>query len=162
ALYDRCPASACSNWVQVMWASVSTRYGKWVPAIACALAALPRLASADALDPIASEEEPAVSVNALYVGDVWRNTTGGLRTGSAYLGNANFSMSVDGGRALGIDGTSFYMDVQSMHGQGVSSRLVGDAQVLSNIETDSQLRLYELWTERSFGSSAGRSLRVGL
>ena len=138
------------------------RYGKWLLPLTCALAALPRVGSAAGLDPVAAEEEPAVSVDALYVGDVWRNTTGGLRTGSAYLGNANFAVAVDGERALGLDGTSFYVDAQSMHGQGVSSRLVGDAQTLSNIETQSQLRLYEMWMERSFGERTGRSLRVGL
>jgi porin len=140
------------------------RYGKWLLALAfaSALAASPRVGSAVGLDPVAAEEEPAVSVDALYVGDFWRNTTGGLRTGSAYLGNANLAVTVDGGRAVGLDGLSFYVDAQSMHGQGVSSRLVGDAQVLSNIETQSQLRLYELWMEQSFGDRAGRSLRFGL
>jgi porin len=143
-----------------------SRYGKLsIPgllALACAIGVAPGVASADALDPIAAEEAPAVSVDALYVGDVWRNTTGGLRTGSAYLGNANLSLTVDGERAVGLDGTSFYVDMQSIHGQGVSSRLVGDAQVLSNIEAQSQLRLYELWMERSFGERSGRSLRFGL
>ena len=140
------------------------RYGKWLLALgfACALAAAPGVAPAAGLDPIAAEDEPAVSVDALYVGDVWRNTTGGLRTGSAYLGNANLSVTVDGERAVGLEDTSFYADVQSIHGQGVSSRLVGDAQVLSNIEAQSQLRLYEIWMERSFGAHAGRSLRFGL
>jgi porin len=141
---------------------LAARYGKWLLALCCALAALPRVGAAAGLDPAAAEDEPAVSVGALYVGDVWRNTTGGLRTGSAYLGNANVSVSVDGDRALGLDGTTFYVDAQSIHGQGVSSRLVGDAQTLSNIEAQSQLRLYELWMERSFGARAGRSLRLGL
>ena len=141
---------------------VVPRYGKWLLALTCALAALPRVGAAAGLDPMAAEEEPAVSVDARYVGDVWRNTTGGLRTGSAYLGNANLAVAVDGERALGLGGTSFYMDAQSIHGQGVSSRLVGDAQVLSNIEAQSQLRLYEMWMERSFGERAGRSLRFGL
>ncbi len=54
------------------------------------------------------------------------------------------------------------MDAQSIHGQGVTSRLIGDAQTVSNIEADSQLRLYEMWMERSFGRSAGHSLRFGL
>jgi porin len=139
----------------------TSRYGKWLLALAFAVAA-PRTGFAGGLDPIAAEEEPAVSVAALYVGDLWRNTTGGLRTGSAYLGNANVSVTVDGERSLGLEGTSLYVDVQSIHGQGVSSRLVGDAQVLSNIEAQSQLRLYEMWMERSFGEHAGRSLRFGL
>ena len=137
-------------------------YGKWLLALLGALLALPRVAPAADLDPIAAENEPAVSVEALYVGDVWRNTSGGLRTGSAYLGNANVSLTVDGDRALGLDGVMFYADAQSIHGQGVSSRLIGDAQVVSNIEADSQLRLYEMWMERSFGARAGRSLRFGL
>jgi porin len=137
-------------------------YGKWLLALLGALAALPRASHADALDPLAAEDEPVVQVDAAYLGDVWRNTTGGLRTGSAYLGNANLSVTVDGERLLGLDGMSFYLDAQSIHGQGVSSRLVGDAQSISNLEADSQLRLYELWMERGFGSSAGRSLRFGL
>ena len=140
----------------------SPDYGKWLLALLGALAALPRVVPAADLDPIAAEDEPAVSVNALYVGDVWRNTSGGLRTGSAYLGNANVSVTVDGERALGLGNTAFYVDAQSIHGQGVSSRLVGDAQTVSNIEADSQLRLYELWMERSFGERTGRSLRFGL
>ena len=137
-------------------------YGKWLLALLGALVALPRASHADALDPIAAEDEPVVRVDAAYLGDVWRNTTGGLRTGSAYLGNANLSVTVDGERLLGLDGMSFYLDAQSIHGQGVSSRLVGDAQSISNLEADSQLRLYELWMERGFGSSGGRSLRFGL
>ncbi len=166
ALYDLAPACACSIWVQIMWTRVTLndtpRYGKWLLALACVLAALPRVAPAAGLDPLAAEDEPAVSVDALYMGDVWRNTTGGLRTGSAYLGNANLSVTVDGERAAGLEGTSFYVDAQSIHGQGVSSRLVGDAQTLSNIEARSQLRLYEMWMERRFGEHAGRSLRFGL
>ena len=137
-------------------------YGKWLLALLGALLALPRLAPAASLDSIAAEDEPVVSVEALYIGDAWRNTSGGLRTGSAFLGNANVSVSVDGDRALGLDGTSFYADAQVIHGQGVSSWLVGDAQVVSNIEAQSQVRLYELWMERGFGKHAGRSVRFGL
>ena len=156
-----------SNWVQDMRAAqavsaATLNRGKSLLALLGVLAALPRPSLADALDPIAAEDQPIVRVDAAYLGDVWRNTTGGLRTGSAYLGNANLSIAVDGERALGLDGMSFYVDAQSIHGQGVSSRLVGDAQSISNLEADSQLRLYELWMERSFGSNAGRSLRFGL
>jgi porin len=75
----------------------ASRYGKWLLALAFAVAA-PRTGFAGGLDPIAAEEEPAMSVAALYVGDLSRNTTGGLRTGSAYLGNANVSVTVDGER----------------------------------------------------------------
>jgi porin len=142
--------------------AATSNHGKWLLALLGALAALPRPSHADALDPIAAEDEPVVRVDASYLGDVWRNTTGGLRTGSAYLGNANVAMTVDGERALGLDGMSFYFNAQSIHGRGVSSQLVGDAQAISNLEADSQLRLYELWMERSFGSTADRSLRVGI
>ena len=136
--------------------------GKWLLALLGAVMVLPRPAPAAQLDSIAAEDEPVVALEALYIGDAWRNTSGGLRTGSAYLGNANVSVSVDGDRALGLDGTSFYADAQVIHGQGVSSWLVGDAQVVSNIEAQSQVRLYELWMERGFGEHAGRSVRFGL
>ena len=45
-----------------------SRYGKWLLALACALAAAPSVAPAAGLDAIAAEDEPAVSVDALYVG----------------------------------------------------------------------------------------------
>lgn len=117
---------------------------------------------AQGLDSFAAEDEPVATVDAVYIGDVWRNEQGGLRTGTAYLGNAEVAVAIDGERLLGIEGTSFYLDVQSIHGQSVSSRLVGDAQGVSNIEADNQLRLYELWVERRFARHAGPSLRFGL
>ncbi len=148
-------------WVQVV-ADGRPDYGKWLLTLLGTVPMLPGMASADGLDPIAAEDEPALHVDALYIGDVWRNTTGGLRSGSAYLGNTDISLAVDGDRTLGLDGTTFYVDAQAIHGEGATSRLIGDAQAVSNIEADSQLRLYEIWMERSFGRSAGNSLRFGL
>jgi porin len=130
--------------------------------VSAVLATLPYGASADGLDPVVAQDEPAISVEALYVGDAWRNTHGGLRTGSEYLGNGELSVALDGSRALGLDATTFYVDLQWMHGRGVTSSLVGDAQGVSNIEFGNQVRLYELWMERSFGRHAGHSLRFGL
>ncbi len=74
-------------------------YGKWLVTLLGVMPVLPGIASADGLDPIAAEDQPVVSVDASYIGDVWRNTTGGLRTGSAYLGNTNVSVAIDGERA---------------------------------------------------------------
>lgn len=117
---------------------------------------------AQALDPLAAEDEPAVTVEALYIGDVWHNSRGGLRTGDAYLGNGGIAVGIDGERTFGLDGTAFYLNVQSIHGRGVSSSLVGDAQGISNIEAHSHLRLYEVWLERTFGHRSSSSLRFGL
>ena len=110
----------------------------------------------------ADEPSPAVSLEAAYVGDLMRNTQGGLGRGGAYLDNFDLMATVDGGQAFGVDGLTLHGHVMYNNGHAFSGRWVGDAQGISNIEGVDTWRLYEFWGELRFGASGRTTLRAGL
>jgi porin len=105
------------------------------------------------------EKEPAVLVEASYTVDLWRNLDGGLKRGSRYLDNGSLTATVDGG-ALGWGGASVHAHILYNNGASLTDELVGDSQVVSNIDAGSRaVRLFEAWVEQKLGSG---SLKVGL
>jgi porin len=98
---------------------------------------------------------------AVYTGDMWRNQHGGLKTGSAYLDNLDLALDVDTEKLLSWRGGRFFAYVLYNNGARFSSTHVGDAQVITNIETVRALRLEEFWYEQQFSEGAG-SARAGL
>jgi porin len=123
----------------------------------CAAASIQAAAAAPG-----EEATPGVRLDAAYVGDLWRNTRGGLGVGDAYLDNLDLMATVDGGQRLGIAGLTLHAHVMYNNGRPFSGRWVGDAQVVSNIEGVDTWRMYELWGEFRFGAVGGGSLRAGL
>ena len=100
------------------------------------------------------------SVEASYRGFVLSNSDGGLRTGSAYLDNADLKIRTElAGLFAGSDGTIFAYLLYN-NGASFSDIYVGDFQVVSNIDAPAAVRIYELWYEQSFATKY--SLRVGL
>ncbi len=122
------------------------------------------LAFAVAHAEVAGAEETARSyeLDVAYTGEIWRNTRGGLRSGSSYLDNLDVQLTVDGENAWGIPGLTVFGYLLHNNGGTVSDDLVGDAQGVSNIEAIDQVRLYELWADWSFGPQRAHSLRMGL
>ncbi|MEP7247863.1 MAG: carbohydrate porin [Gammaproteobacteria bacterium] len=113
--------------------------------------------------PVASpEDDAAVRFDALYTGDLWQNTHGGVRTGGKFIGDLDLALEVNGERAWGLEGVTLFANGLFVHGGSVSGPLVGDAQTISNIEAVHQARLFELWVEKRFGHDESPSLRVGL
>lgn len=51
-----------------------------------------------------AETVPGVLLEAAYVGDLWRNSRGGLGLGAFYLDNLDLMATVDGGRRFDGDG----------------------------------------------------------
>jgi porin len=110
---------------------------------------------------LAADEAP-MRFDALYTGELWQNTHGGLRTGAKFLGDLDLAVEVDGKRAWGLEGVTLFANGLFIHGGSLSGHLIGDAQTVSNIEADHQARLFELWVEKRFGHETGHSLRFGL
>ena len=100
-------------------------------------------------------------LSAVYTGEIWRNQRGGLRSGSAYLDNLDVTLDVDAEKFLGWQGGRWFACVLYNNGATISATHVGDAQVISNIETVRALRLYEFWYEQVLGTGAA-SVKVGL
>jgi porin len=117
---------------------------------------------------VAGEREPqgaddhAYELAATYVGDLWRNTTGGLRTGGVYLDNLDLTVAVDGERAFGARGWSAFVYGLYTNSARFSERYVGDAMTVSNIDAPEAWRLYEAWLEWRSASTDPWSVRFGL
>ena len=130
-----------------------------------ALASLPLCRPALAAE-VARADEPvsqALAFEAVNTGEVWRNASGGIARGGAYLDNLDLVLSLDGQAAFEVTGLSAYAHVLYNNGQSFSERRVGDLHVVSNIETNQALRLYELWIDYRFRAARrAASLRVGL
>ena len=110
----------------------------------------------------AGEEGPLAEFAALYTADALANVHGGLEEGSAYLDYIELGIGFDAGRALGVDDLSVYASVFRRNQPTFSERYVGDAMIVSNIDSASPLRVFEAWLEWGFEVRGPASLRVGM
>ena len=85
---------------------------------------------------------------ASYVGDVVSNFSGGIKTGTTYLGLANIKGSFNTQTANWWKGGEVFANT---HGGEPSAILVGDFQGVSNIEAGNLTFLYELWYKQKLG-----------
>ena len=94
-----------------------------------------------------------LAVSIVYDGEGFVNASGGVRNGTAYVGNLHLQLSVDAGRLLGWPGLTVFVNGLGTHG-GHPSDFVGDAQGVSNLEAPSGWQLYEAWLQQNlFGNS---------
>lgn len=122
--------------------------------LTCALAGLSPVT-------LAQDGAPAVSLGVTYTGDIWANTSGGLRTGEKYLDNLDLTASIDAEKAFNIPGGTFFFYGLYNNNTTLSDTLLGDLQTASNIDTTTAFRLYEAWYEQVFADERG-SFKVGL
>ena len=101
-----------------------------------------------------------VSISAVYTADIRGNIDGGVERGARYLDNLDLQVAFDADRLVGWRGARLFL--YGIYDNGVSlSRLVGDVQTVSNIETSVQAaRLFEAWVEQDVGRTA--SIKAGL
>jgi len=117
-------------------------------------------------DPLTGTESggaaPALDVSVVYTADTWHNAGGGLRKGWRYLDNLDVTLNVDAERAFGWRGATFFLYGLYNNGQSLSDELVGDLQVVSNIDAGVQAaRVYEAWIEQRLMDDR-LSLKAGL
>lgn len=93
-----------------------------------------------------------VAFEYLYVGELLTNARGGLRTRDAtqYEGLLDLAMRVDFDKAqLPVPG-KFFLLFQQTHGRGLSTDFVGDAQIVSTIDSFGNIaQVSEYWWETS-------------
>jgi porin len=102
----------------------------------------------------------SVTMSAVYTGEVRSNVAGGVERGTRYLDNLDLQIAIDAARLLGWRGARMF--AYGIYNNGVSiSKLVGDVQAVSNIETRVRAaRLFEAWVEQDVGRSG--SVKAGL
>jgi porin len=124
----------------------------WCRDLICGAAALlaPAMASAD-------EAKPSVGVR--YTTDIIGDVAGGERRDAHWIGR--FDLDLDSGTGLfGIDGAHAHADIFLLHGGGFSDRVVGDAQVVSNVDAPYAIRPFEAFVEAPLGG--GVRAKAGL
>ena len=84
-----------------------------------------------------------------YTGDFVRNFRGGIKKGTTYLGLAYINAGFDTEKANFWKGGELLVNLGNTHGGEPSANLVGDFQVVSNIEAEAMTFLYELWYKQS-------------
>ena len=85
-----------------------------------------------------------------YAGEVLGNVRGGIGKGAIYDALLIFGADVDAQKLLGWTGATFHVTACYPHGASVSSKYVGDLQLVSNLDAYDSLRLYEAWMEQNF------------
>jgi porin len=115
-----------------------------------------------AVEPEPRDENETYQFGVAYKAGVLSNLDGGIRRETRYLDNLDVTLAVDGAQAFGRDGLTFFLYGLYNNGTRFSEDVVGDAQVVSNIETGVQAtRLYEAWIDQRFLSDRA-SIRFGL
>ena len=111
--------------------------------------------AAAALSPVpAFAADPNVDLGASYVSDTFANVRGGRERGVRVMGKLDLTAEVNG-VAFGIEGAQAYLNLQLLHGESLSEELVGDGQVVSNIDAPPGQRVLEAWLKLPFGGGAG-------
>jgi porin len=87
--------------------------------------------------------------NASYGGDLVTNHSGGIKTGTNYLGLANFKIGFDPQKAGLWKNGYLFLNAANTHGVRPSANLVGDFQGVTNIEAGNLTFLYELWYKQT-------------
>ena len=96
------------------------------------------------------DENKSVSLEVSYIGDNVNNISGGIKTGSRYLGMVNVLFGFDTEKAGLWKGGNFYMHGANTHGAEPSQQLIGDVQVMSNVEAGNHTYLQEFWVKQKF------------
>ena len=88
---------------------------------------------------LAADERSPISFEALYTGEVWSNTRGGIEKGTRYLHNVDMIVEADLSFA-GLNDTTLFLYGLHTNAPEFSPELAGDAQVVSNIDSGEVFR----------------------
>jgi porin len=86
-----------------------------------------------------------------YIGDLVSNLSGGISKGTAYMGMVDVGIRFETEKTGWWKGGTLYVRGQNTHGGAATESLVGDLQVLSNIENGYACYLYEIWYQQTLG-----------
>jgi porin len=95
-----------------------------------------------------SLEDAGIKFGLQEQSELWGNQSGGLRRGVVYDGLTTASLTLDLEKLAGWTGATFFVNAYQIHGRGPSGNLVGNQQLVSNIEATPSTKLYQLWIEQ--------------
>ncbi|MER2543221.1 MAG: carbohydrate porin, partial [Candidatus Accumulibacter phosphatis] len=106
--------------------------------------------------------DSGVQADLLYTANFLHNSSGGLKTGGAYMGHIDLIMQFDGQKLLGWEGGSAYLQWISNSGGRFNRNYVGSLMGVDNFEAPvNRSGVFKAWLQQSFLDDQA-SLRVGL
>ena len=84
-----------------------------------------------------------------YTGEVYDVLSGGLSRGATYNGLVEAYADVDLEKMVGWKGGTLHANVYYIHGEGATTKRIGNIFAVSNIEGLETFRLDELWFEQA-------------
>lgn len=81
--------------------------------------------------------------------EVWGNVAGGGHRAASYDGLTIAKLNLDLDALFDWRGANFFVSAFDIHGHGPSRALVGNQQLISNIEAAPSIKLYDLWLEQT-------------
>ena len=96
----------------------------------------------------AAQPDSGIKLTLQEQSEVWANLVGGGKRGTSYNGLTTGVLDVDLEKAAGWQRARFYVSAFDIHGHGPSRSLVGNNQLISNIEATPSVKLYDLWLEQ--------------
>ncbi|HTZ69354.1 MAG TPA: carbohydrate porin [Acetobacteraceae bacterium] len=101
-----------------------------------------------------------LTLTASDTSEVLGNPTGGVRNEAIFEGAGFASLGFDAGQVGLLQGFTAQVSAWGIYGRGLTGNAIDNLNIVSNLEADRSLRLFELWVEQSFAD--GRiSLRIG-
>ena len=97
----------------------------------------------------ASLAASGISYSLNYVGEYYNVTSGGLSRGSTFNGLVDFATDVDLEKLVGWKGGTLHANVYYIHGEGPTTKRIGNIFAVSNLEALETFRLDELWFEQA-------------
>ncbi|MEG1861777.1 MAG: carbohydrate porin [Bacteroidaceae bacterium] len=95
----------------------------------------------------------ALHLEGVYTGDVLCNLSGGIKTGTSYLGTVKLGAALNTEKAKLWKGGTLRFSASNTHGGMPSAKLVGDCQTVSSIEAGNHTFLSELWYRQTLGKT---------
>lgn len=141
-------------------------------AIPALLAAFPAMAQDDSPDYTnrltggwnghrAALHDQGIDIDGSYTFDLWRNVSGGAKTGNAGSDNLDLQVNFDGEKLYGLPGSTIFFHFLNNNGGQINSH-AGTNGGIDNIEVGTPTaQLYEAWIEQSFLNDV-ISFRAGL
>jgi porin len=105
-------------------------------------------------------QNAGITFGLLDQSEVWGNLAGGLRRGTVFNGLTTASLKLDLAKLVCWPGATFFIDAFQIHGRGPSQNLVGNMQLVSNIEATRDIKLYDLWLQQKLLGDR-LSIRIG-
>jgi porin len=104
-------------------------------------------------------EQEGIQFTFTYYGDLFANSSGGVKQGPGYDGRFGTIIDADLEKLAGWSGGKLHASFHQIHGSEFSANNVGNLMTVSGIEAPNSTRLFNLWVEQKLGSDW--NLRVG-